>query len=147
MTSRPSSLTLHPVAVMAVGVMLLLAGGLVYVLFRPTTLLLFHVAEGLGLADTIAQWRQAAAPHCPAPFTVYTLPAGLWALSYVLIVAPLAQGLPTLRRWAAVSFIPLLGAVSEVLQAPAIVPGTFDWADLALYLLPLMAYATLTTKQ
>lgn len=147
MTSRPSSLTLHPVAVMAVGVMLLLVGGLVYVLFRPTTLLLFHVAEGLGLADAIAQWRQAAAPYCPAPFTVYTLPAGLWALSYVLIVAPLAQGLPTLRRWVAVSFIPLLGAVSEVLQAPAIVPGTFDWADLALYLLPLIAYATLTTKQ
>jgi hypothetical protein len=102
----------------------------------------------MGLTDVIDQWRlSAAAVWQPAEFIVYCLPAGLWALSYVLIVGTLAQGLPMKRRWAAVAAIPLLGAASELLQAMSIIPGTFDWADLLLYVLPLITYATMDNKQ
>lgn len=126
--------------------LLLFLGGMIYVLYRPQTLLLFHVAGGLGMTDLIGQWRQMAMAWQPAAFTVYCLPAGLWALSYVLIVGTLAQSLSPIRRWIAVAFIPLLGIASEVLQAAGIVPGTFDWTDLTLYALPLIAYATIITK-
>ena len=136
----------YVLSTLAVGVMLLFAGGMIYVLYRPQTLLLFHVAGGLGMTDIIGQWRQMATAWHPAAFTVYCLPAGLWALSYVLIVGTLAQGLPAIRRWIAVAFIPLLGISSEVMQAVGIVPGTFDWTDLTLYALPLIAYATIITK-
>lgn len=129
------------------GVMLLFMGGMLYVLYRPQTLLLFHVAEGLGLTDAISQWRlQAASTWQPAEFIVYCLPAGLWATSYVLIVGMLAQGLPAKRRWTAVAFIPTLGAASELMQAMGIIPGTFDWTDLALYVLPFLAYATIDNR-
>ena len=144
MTSAPSLST--SLTLIALGVLLLFMGGMIYVLYRPQTLLLFHVAGGLGMTDLIGQWRQMATVWHPAAFTIYCLPAGLWALSYVLIVGTLAQGLPVIRRWIAVFFIPLLGIASEVLQAVNIVPGTFDWTDLTLYALPLIAYATIITK-
>ena len=137
----------YVLSMLALGVMLLFTGGMIYVLYRPQTLLLFHVAGGLGMTDIIEQWRQMATAWHPAAFTVYCLPAGLWALSYVLIVGTLTQGLPTIRRWVAVASIPLLGIASEVMQALSIIPGTFDWADLALYVLPLIAYATIDNKQ
>lgn len=129
------------------GLLLLIVGGMIYLLYRPQSLLLFHVAGGLGLTDAIGQWRQTAAAWRPAKFTVYCLPAGLWALSYVLIVGTLTQSLPALRRWLLVASIPLLGIASEVMQALGLVPGTFDWTDLALYLLPLIAYTTINNKQ
>ncbi len=138
----------YALSTITIGVALLFLGGMLYVLYRPQTLLLFHIASGMGLTDVIDQWRlSAAAVWQPAEFIVYCLPAGLWALSYVLIVGTLAQGLPMKRRWAAVAAIPLLGAASELLQAMSIIPGTFDWADLLLYVLPLITYATMDNKQ
>jgi hypothetical protein len=129
------------------GITLLVMGGMVYILYRPQTLLLFHVAGGLGLTNAIGYWRLQAAAWQPGEFIVYCLPAGLWAMSYVLIVGTLAQGLPTKRRWAAVAFIPALGAASELMQAMDIIPGTFDWEDLTLYVLPLLVYAILIIKR
>lgn len=148
MTSSPSPTSLTATtALLTLGTVLLFMGGMLYVLYRPQTLLLFHVAEGMGLADIIGQWRlSAAAAWQPAAFTVYSLPAGLWALSYVLIVGTLAQGLPSKWRWAAVTFVPLLGAISELLQAVGIVPGTFDWTDLALYLIPVALYSAFSKR-
>lgn len=137
----------YVLSTLAVGVMLLFAGGMIYVLYRPQTLLFFHLAGGLGLTDIIGQWRQMATVWNPPEFTVYCLPAGLWALSYVFIMGTLTQEFPTKRRWFAVAAIPLTGIISEVMQALSIIPGTFDWADLALYVLPLIAYATINNKR
>ena len=155
----------------ASGLMFLLVGGMLYVLYRPQTLLLFRVSDALGLSSVIGEWRQfASVSYRPADFVVYSLPAGLWAASYVLITAPLTSLLRkrssgvesgssdaashNVRRcyplYVAVAFIPLLGAASELMQALHLLPGTYDPADLVLYLLPLAAYAiyeTINNKQ
>ena len=119
---------------------------MIYVLYRPPTLLLFHVADGLGLMTTLDHWRLSATAFTPPEFVVYSVPAGLWAMSYVLIEGVLVQTFSAQRRWAAVAFVPLLGAVSELLQAARLLPGTFDVADLALYLLPLAVYDIINYK-
>lgn len=124
------------------GTLILIVGGLLYVLYRPQTLLLFHVANIIGLTDTIVSWRQTASAWTPPEFIVYNLPAGLWASSYVLITATLSRPLPPMSRHVAVVFIPLLGAASELMQATDILPGTYDPVDLALYLAPLIVYET-----
>lgn len=134
-----------PLAMMGMGVSMLIVGGLLYLLYRPQTLLLFHVADAMGLSSGIGQWREGASGLQPAEFIVYNLPAGLWAASYVLITATLSQPLPRPRRRVAVAFIPLIGAVSELMQVVGLLPGTFDPADLVLYLLPLAVYAIYET--
>lgn len=119
---------------------LLLVGGLLYLLFRPRTLLLFCVADALGAASVVDGWRAAVADwHLPA-FAVHNLPGGLWAVSYMLIVDALLAGRPWQARLAAVSVIPLAGAASELMQALHLLPGTPDVADAVCYLLPLAIY-------
>lgn len=120
------------------GVLLLAAGGLTYILFRPAETLLVRLAGWLGMGGETDRWREAAAGLTPPEWVVYSLPAGLWALSYVLIIDSLTQGQPRKGRVVAISFIPLMGAGSELLQAFGLLLGTFDWLDLLFYLLPLI---------
>jgi hypothetical protein len=78
---------------------------------------------------------------CELPdIMVYSLPAGLWSASYVIFVDTLIGDRPWLVRLLTASIIPLTGAASEVLQALGALQGTFDWADLLCYLLPLAVF-------
>lgn len=120
------------------GVLLLAAGGLTYILFRPAETLLIRLAGWLGMAGEMGRWREAAAGLAPPEWVVCSLPAGLWALSYVLIIDSLTQGQPWKGRAVAISFVPLIGVGSELMQAFGLLPGTFDWLDLLFYLLPML---------
>lgn len=51
-------------------------GGLIYLAFRPTTILLFHIADGMGLMPLIAQWRSLMATWQPSEFWVYSFLEG-----------------------------------------------------------------------
>jgi len=113
-------------------------GGLIYVLYRSEETLLLRLADALGMGDDIGRWRQSAAMLTLPEWVVYSLPAGLWAFSYVLIVDSLTRGQPWKGRVLAISFVPLVGAASELMQAAGLLPGTFDWVDLVLYTLPLI---------
>ena len=143
---KPHRAAAIDLSLLTIGTLLLLASGMLYVLYRPQTLLLFHVADSMGLLPLIDSWQQWASAWPLHPFVVYSLPAGLWALSYVLIAVVLAAPLPPKGRLAAVAAVPLLGTASELMQAAGLLPGTFDWADLALYLAPL-TLLTIINKQ
>ena len=113
-------------------------GGLIYLAFRPTTILMFHVAEGMGLMPLIAQWRSWMTIWQPAEFWVYSLPGGLWAAAYILFVYGLLSHQSTPLRLTVASSIPMTGIVSELLQGGHCLPGVFDWADLLCYATPLV---------
>ena len=122
------------------GVILLVAGGLIYTLFRPTTLLGFRLTDAIGLSPLINNWRTALATQQPAAFIVYCLPNGLWSAAFILIMDRLFAHQPLRQRlcWAAV--IPGIGIAAELLQAVGIVPGTFDWLDILCYAMPYLVY-------
>ena len=113
-------------------------GGLIYLAFRPTTILLFHVADGMGLMPLIAQWRSMMAIWQPSEFWVYSLPGGLWAAAYILFVYGLLSRQSTLLRLTIASSIPMVGVISELLQGIHCLPGVFDWRDLLCYATPLV---------
>ena len=119
---------------------LLAAGGLIYLLYRPTTLLLFRIIDATGLASQVGLWRTAVQPCSLSDFTVYCLPNGLWAGAYVLAIDSACASRPAATRmtWAAV--IPALGVISELLQTVGIVPGTPDWGDALCYVAPYLIY-------
>ena len=119
---------------------LLIAGGAVYLLFRPQTLLMFHVADRLGLTPAIHSLRAATGDLRLPRILTESVPAGLWSAAYVLLIDSLFRRQPVKHRILAASIIPLLGAASEIMQRWHILPGTFDWSDLLCYLLPLAIY-------
>lgn len=121
-------------------VVLLAAGGLIYLLFRPTTLLLFRIINATGLDRQVEQWRTAAQACSLSDFTVYCLPNGLWAGAYVLAIDSAYASRPAATRMAWAAVIPALGIISELLQVVAVVPGTPDWKDALCYAAPYLIY-------
>lgn len=122
--------------------LLLTVGGMVYLMFRPRTLVLFVVAGALGLDGWVDGVRECVGGVALPEFVVYCLPNGLWALAYVIVIDWVMQSYSRGTRLLCASIIPVLGAVSELMQLCGWLPGTFDVGDVVCYLLPLLLYAT-----
>lgn len=117
-----------------------LTGAVIYLLFRPKTLLGFFVLKSIGLGEWTDQLRFHFADCVLPGFVVYCLPNGLWSLSYVLLIDDVMDTTPKGKLlWASV--IPIMGIVTELLQCIGWMKGTFDPMDLLCYGLPLVGYA------
>ena len=110
----------------------LLAGGLVYVCWRDSNLLMFKWFAAFGLEPLIAWLREGTAsaqtllPH----WLVYSLPDGLWVYALTALMIFLWRGkhpLPVKIFWLSLGL--LLGAGSELGQLAGVLPGTFDPVD------------------
>ena len=126
--------------------MVLLMGGIViYMLFRSSNMLVFRLTDALGMQGLTDGWRKAADGIALPEWALYSLPNGLWALSYVVLIDGLFHrySLDTRMAWAAA--IPLCGVAGEILQAAGIVPGTFDWVDIAFLTMPYLCYYAIIT--
>ncbi len=122
------------------GLVLLVLGGMVYVLFRPRTLRLFALADAIGLGGTLDKWRQATEGCMLPDFVLYSLPSGLWTASYLLIIDSMFRHLPLRQRLRWASIIPTIGLGSELMQGAGVLPGTYDVSDLLCYLIPFAIY-------
>lgn len=118
----------------------LLSGAVIYLLFRPTSLLGFSLLQALGLGEWTEQLRSNVSYVNPPEFVVYCLPNGLWSLSYILLVDRVFSSVPAWHKVLWASVIPLLGVASELMQAAGWVRGTYDTADLICYSLPFIIY-------
>ena len=121
----------------------LIAGGMIYILGRPRTLLLFWVADHIGLRGTFDVLRTLSSLEGCPEWVVYSLPGGLWALSYLLLTDVLASRLPTTIRVSLAGVIPMAGVLSELFQKAGLLPGTYDLADLFFYLSPYLIYLSI----
>lgn len=109
----------------------LVLGGLIYVIARPTTLLLFRWLETLGLEGAVSALRTATVGlvSCLPDFVVYSAPNGLW--SYALCVSGYLRSRNS--RAPMDAWVPLAVAASvmpEMAQLVHLLPGTFDPLDL-----------------
>ncbi len=127
------------------GMMMLLMGGMTYLLFRPQTLLMFHVTDAIGLSAAINSMREGISSQLPE-FIIYSLPGALWAAAYILTIDSLMFRQSVMPRILVSGIIPVIGAVSELLQLIGLLPGTFDVADLLCYLIPYLLYLSITLK-
>lgn len=80
------------------GIILLMAGGMIYLLFRPTTLLGFRLTDAVGLSPFISGWRSSMETRQPVDFVVYCLPNGLWVAAYILIIDRVFASQPLRQR-------------------------------------------------
>jgi hypothetical protein len=111
----------------------MLAGGLIYLLWRPETIRLFAwigPAKDWSIYTTIRDLGSVARPH---HFIVYSLPDGLWLASFghALLVVVRDASAASRAAWLAVPVT--LGIGSEFLQMMGIVGGVFDRNDILAY--------------
>lgn len=123
-----------------IALLLLLVGGWVYVLFRPHSLLMFHIVKPLQNL-TLLNCIQGEVLHLNIlEFIIYCFPGCLWAASYIFVIDGLLSEKTAYIRLLWSGVIPMVGIVSEMLQYAQILPGTFDMFDVICYGLPFTIY-------
>jgi hypothetical protein len=119
-------------AFISLAVASLLAGSSIYVLFRPTSLLMFHWFDAVGLMHPVEVLRQYSplVLHYLPTSIIYSAPFALWVFSYLLCVEVIwwRSG----NRWCYVwaLSVPIISIISEFCQLLHVLSGTFDPEDL-----------------
>lgn len=119
----------------------LLAGVGIYVFCRPhdqyiytwIPMLNFHTSTHF-LEFTLPDW------------ILYSLPDGLWLLSYILIIQTIFP-YNTHKQFLYGGLAFLISCTIEVFQFLSIVPGTGDWRDFIAYSLPITYLIYINLKQ
>jgi hypothetical protein len=108
------------------------AGVTVYIMWRPDTIRVFSWLEFAGMRRPVDNIRTYTYPmHGSIPeWIVYSLPNGLWAFSYALIITHLWKGNSSPVRYFWFASIPILTLGYEFFQYTGFVPGVFCIEDL-----------------
>lgn len=113
----------------------LLLGGLIYILFRTTSLKMFSWFEYLGILETIMDVRKIFKNVILYEWIIYSLPDGLWLFSYVSLIITLWNNEIKSGNLFWLFGLPSIVLLTEIGQSISIIPGTFDWIDLYMYLI------------
>ena len=128
--------------------LLISIGELVYILYRPLTLYMFKPLEVMGLLDDVRALRSAhwLPPIETVPeWVVYSLPDGMWLLSYMFAMEFIWNNDGKHIRLFFVWAMPVAIIAHEFCQLMGLASGTWDILDLTSYSIAIIIY--LLTKK
>lgn len=128
------------------GVIFLVCGCAIYLLFRSKTLNIYQWCMMLGMDYIIDSLRYAVQEWNIAAWIRYSLPDGLYCSAYILIIDAIWHDDNRLIKFVIISLIPLVTISSELLQYFGLAKGTFDIYDLICYLMPPIIFLIYTYK-
>lgn len=107
-------------------------GGFIYILFRPTEA---GFLKWFGIIGTdhllyAAREKSLSINSFLPDWMVYSLPNGLWAFAYTIIVLRIWKGSNSIMKYFWFLSIPVLVFGFELLQATGNLQGTFCWIDM-----------------
>ena len=123
----------------------LLIGGFLYLGYRTERLLMFDWVDNLGLRPTIYQFRLFCTEHPLPSWIYYSLPNGLWLLSYMLLISVIWDKKDNAQYLFWMYFLPIIALISELLQLFISKLGTFDIVDVSSYLLAILTFKIIET--
>lgn len=125
----------------------LLLGGGIYIYLRAPEFVFFGWIRNAGFGDLLESARNhgATGSHLLPDWIVFSLPSGLWAFAYTVIIATIWSGNRSRIRFVWWATIPLLVFGYEFLQHLAILPGTFSPVDLAMGMAGILLGILITT--
>ena len=108
-------------------------GGMIYLLFRPAEVHFFNWFSSLDLDQWLANVRghSLSLTYVMPHWFVYSLPNGLWAYAYTLLILLIWKGSRSSMKYIWYLSIPVLVFGFELLQANGTLPGTFCPYDLS----------------
>jgi hypothetical protein len=122
----------------------ILFGGVIYIAFRSSSIILFKWIDYIVLIDPVENLRIVTLPYkeyLPDWF-LYSLPDGLWMFSYSCIVLVIWKRKITKYSLLWLLSLPMISILFEVLQYYDYFNGTFDIIDIIFFifgsLLPIL---------
>jgi len=132
---------------LSIGIAVLFIGCLAYLALRKGVYAFDLLLQSIGLDHLFAPIRQAAHPLDAPDFITYSMPAGLWALAYIIIIDAIWKPFSVKTKLLITSIVPMLGVGSELMQLFCILPGTYDSLDLLAYIAPYLIYALIICRK
>ncbi len=130
----------------ALSIVPLIIGGMLYLGYRSQELLMFRWANFLGLSCFVSSWRKFCFQYPLPEWCYYALPDGLWMLSYILLINLIWDD----RTWKSRIWryaLPAIAITSELLQLLNPYFGTFDIMDIVCYLGAVILFELKNTTQ
>lgn len=121
-------------------VCLLVTGGMIYILFRSKSLLMFRWFEVCGLIDIINLIRIKTNDLYVCEFVKYNLPNALWLISYFFIIDVLLYRDSKFIFLLWFSLLPIISILLEFFQFFGFISGYFDIFDLFCLIVPYIIY-------
>src|SRR5690606_36662183 len=105
-------------------------GGLIYLLFRSKSLIMFNWFDTIGILDLIQTFRNyfIGIKEIVPIWVNYSLPDALWVYSFTSTILLFESNWKVLKFWLLVPF--LFGPLIEIFQLFRLFPGTYDPSDL-----------------
>ena len=122
------------------GVLFLICGCAIYLLFRSKSLNIYQWCSAIGLSNSIDALRSSCQYWNVSDFVKFSLPDGLYCAAYILIIDAIWHNNAGIVKCLTLSLVPLVTISSEILQYFGLVKGTFDVNDLICYLIPPIIY-------
>ena len=118
----------------------LFCGGLIYLCFRSSSLLMFKLIEFLHLGVIVIFLRKAFLLSSFMPkWVIYSLPDGLWMFSCTSLILNVWNNRLNKQSMVWIISMPAIAILSEFLQLFHLIRGTFDILDIASYLIGFTA--------
>ena len=132
-----TSIVRHKILLICISTLCLIVGGGIYLIFRPRTLYMFsyipcQIMEWLDTTKHFFQFGENL------DFVIYNLPAGLWTISYLILMQLIMTNARDISRILWIYSLPLFCTLVEILQLCKFVPGTFDILDIVVYIIPII---------
>ena len=118
----------------------LIIGGLIYVGFRDKSLLMFKWFDELGISSEVDVFRGLLNYEGVYGWIKYSLPDGLWLFAYMFLVDVIWNGSRAISSYIFIYSLPVFALSSEFLQYFGLLPGVFDWIDVASYLFAILLF-------
>lgn len=123
-----------------IAIIILFAGGLIYVIFRSDNLLMFSLFHYLGLDGIVIKLREGYGQMIIWDWVRYNMPAGLWLFSYMFIIDSIWNNSNSPAYKCFITTLPIIAIISEAMQFFHILPGTFDIRDMISYVFAISLF-------
>lgn len=122
------------------GVMLLVCGCTIYLIFRSKTLFIYLWCRDLGCSSFVDYLRLLFQNWNIPAFIKFSLPDGLYSAAYLLIIDAIWHKDKSPKKYILLSIIPVITISNELLQYFGLVRGTYDFIDLVCYMVPPLLF-------
>ena len=118
---------------LAVGIFLMVIGGLIYAVFRKEDYVFLSLLKKIGVDYSVLRHNGLSVKSNSEIFLIYSLPGGLWLLSGLVITGVIWKN--NVKYFLLYSFaVTALSIAHEFSQKLKFISGTFDPADIAVLL-------------
>ncbi len=116
--------------VILIAIIPLIVGGIIYIIWRVDSLLMFAWIESFGLTDILKVLRDNYKHYHIPKWALYNLPNGTWTYTFTFIMTYVWVKELSMKRYFYISMPFLLGSVFELGQLIKIIPGVFCYGDI-----------------